>query len=49
MEYDLTLFEKDLRSLELLFQRSRKKQFITYYEYLVEKNNGDESDRDHRV
>ena len=38
MEYDLTLFEKGLEELGIALSQEQKKQFITYYEYLVEKN-----------
>ena len=38
MEYDLTLFEKGLEELGIALSQDQKKQFITYYEYLVEKN-----------
>ena len=38
MEYDLTLFEKGLEELGIALSKEQKKQFITYYEYLVEKN-----------
>ena len=38
MEYDLTLFEKGLEELGIALSLEQKKQFITYYEYLVEKN-----------
>ena len=38
MEYDLTLFEKGLEELGITLSQDQKKQFITYYEYLVEKN-----------
>ena len=38
MGYDLTLFEKGLEELEITLTEEQKKQFITYYEYLVEKN-----------
>ena len=38
MEYDLTLFEKGLEELGIALSEDQKKQFITYYEYLVEKN-----------
>lgn len=38
MEYDLTLFEKGLEELKIQLNDKQKKQFITYYEYLVEKN-----------
>ena len=38
MEYDLTLFENGLEELGIALSQEQKKQFITYYEYLVEKN-----------
>ena len=38
MEYDLTLFEKGMEELGIALSQEQKKQFITYYEYLVEKN-----------
>ena len=38
MEYDLTLFEKGLEELGIALSGEQKKQFITYYELLVEKN-----------
>ena len=38
MEYDLTLFENGLEELGIALSQEQKKQFIAYYEYLVEKN-----------
>ena len=38
MAYDLTFFEKGLEELSITLSDEQKKQFITYYEYLVEKN-----------
>lgn len=38
MGYDLTLFEKGLEELGIALSGEQKKQFITYYELLVEKN-----------
>lgn len=38
MGYDLTLFEKGLEELSISLSQEQKQQFITYYEYLVEKN-----------
>mgnify|MGYP000753739436 CR=1 FL=1 len=37
MEYDLTLLlRKGLEELGIALSQEQKKQFITYYEYLVE-------------
>lgn len=38
MNYDLTSFEKGLEQLSITLSREQKQQFLTYYEYLVEKN-----------
>ena len=38
MGYDLTLFEKGLEELSISLSQEQKRQFVTYYEYLIEKN-----------
>ena len=38
MNYDLTSFEKGLEQLSITLSGEQKQQFLTYYEYLVEKN-----------
>lgn len=38
MGYDLTLFEKGLEELSISLLQEQKRQFVTYYEYLIEKN-----------
>lgn len=38
MNYDLTSFEKGLEQLSITLSAEQKQQFLTYYEYLVEKN-----------
>ena len=38
MNYDLTSFEKGLEQLSITLSGKQKQQFLTYYEYLVEKN-----------
>lgn len=38
MNYDLTSFEKGLEQLSTTLSGEQKQQFLTYYEYLVEKN-----------
>ncbi len=38
MSYDLTSFEKGLEQLSITLSGEQKQQFLTYYEYLVEKN-----------
>lgn len=38
MNYDLTSFEKGLEQLSITLSVEQKQQFLTYYEYLVEKN-----------
>ena len=38
MTYDLTSFEKGLEQLSITLSGEQKQQFLTYYEYLVEKN-----------
>ena len=38
MNYDLTSFEKGLEQLFITLSGEQKQQFLTYYEYLVEKN-----------
>lgn len=38
MNYDLTSFEKGLEQLSIILSGEQKQQFLTYYEYLVEKN-----------
>lgn len=38
MNYDLTSFEKWLEQLSITLSGEQKQQFLTYYEYLVEKN-----------
>ena len=38
MGYDLTLFEKGLEELSISLSQEQKQQFVTYYEYLIEKN-----------
>ncbi len=38
MNYDLTSFEKGLEQLTITLSGEQKQQFLTYYEYLVEKN-----------
>lgn len=38
MKYDLSYFEKQLEKYEISLTEGQKKQFITYYEMLVEKN-----------
>nr|WP_294529236.1 16S rRNA (guanine(527)-N(7))-methyltransferase RsmG [uncultured Blautia sp.] len=38
MNYDLTSFEKGLEQLSITLLKEQKQQFLTYYEYLVEKN-----------
>ena len=38
MKYDLTSFEKGLDQLSITLSGEQKQQFLTYYEYLVEKN-----------
>ena len=38
MKYDLTSFEKGLEQLSITLSGEQKQQFLTYYEYLVEKN-----------
>lgn len=38
MNYDLTSFEKGLEQLSISLTEKQKQQFLTYYEYLVEKN-----------
>ena len=37
MNYDLTSFEKGLEQLSITLSGEQKQQFLTYYEYLVEK------------
>ena len=38
MNYNLTSFEKGLEQLSITLSGEQKQQFLTYYEYLVEKN-----------
>lgn len=38
MGYDLTLFEKGLEELSISLSQEQKRQFVIYYEYLIEKN-----------
>ena len=38
MGYDLTLFVKGLEELSISLSQEQKRQFVTYYEYLIEKN-----------
>lgn len=38
MNYDLTSFKKGLEQLSITLSGEQKQQFLTYYEYLVEKN-----------
>lgn len=38
MNYDLTSFEKGLEQLSITLSGEQKQQFLTYYEYLAEKN-----------
>lgn len=38
MNYNLTSFEKGLEQLSITLSGKQKQQFLTYYEYLVEKN-----------
>ena len=38
MNYELTSFEKGLEQLSITLSGEQKQQFLTYYEYLVEKN-----------
>ena len=38
MNYDLTSFEKGLEQFSITLSGEQKQQFLTYYEYLVEKN-----------
>ena len=38
MGYDLNLFEKGLEELSISLSQEQKQQFVTYYEYLIEKN-----------
>ena len=38
MEYDLKKFEAGLRALNLILSEDQVKQFMTYYEMLIEKN-----------
>ena len=38
MNYDLTSFEKGMEQLSITLLKEQKQQFLTYYEYLVEKN-----------
>ena len=38
MNYDLTSFERGLEELSITLSGEHKQQFLTYYEYLVEKN-----------
>lgn len=38
MNYDLASFEKGLEQLSITLSGEQKQQFLTYYEYLVEKN-----------
>ena len=38
MNYDLTSFEKGLEQLSITLSGEQTQQFLTYYEYLVEKN-----------
>lgn len=38
MNYDLTSFEEGLEQLSITLSGEQKQQFLTYYEYLVEKN-----------
>ena len=38
MNYDLTSFEKGLEQLSITLSGAQKQQFLTYFEYLVEKN-----------
>lgn len=38
MEYDIHVFEEGLKELNLELSETQKKQFLDFYEYLIEKN-----------
>ena len=49
MAYDLSVLDQGCQEMGIVLDGEQRQQFVDFYEYLVEKKQGHEPDRDYRI